>query len=77
MTTMVIHALAEIPNKVRPGLKLQLHMAETDNFVSLEQTRLWTAVTGGVSVESFSYPQCRHFFIDTMSADYSAAASKL
>ncbi len=76
---LLFHALAEIPNNVRPGLKLQLHIAETDKFVSFEQTRLWTsaAIREGVSVESFTYPQCGHYFTDLTSADYSAAASEL
>jgi dienelactone hydrolase len=76
---LLFHALAEIPKNVRAGLKLQLHIAETDRFVSLEQTRLWTAlaVREGVSIESFTYPQCGHFFTDVMSADCSAVASEL
>ncbi len=76
---LLFHALAEIPNNVRQGLKIQLHIAEADDFVSPEQTNLWTAAAmrAGTRIESFTYAHCGHFFTDSMSANYSAIASEI
>ena len=76
---LLFHALAKIPNNVRPGLKIQLHIADADEFVSPEQTTVWTAaaMSAGARIESFTYPDCGHFFTDPKSAGYSAIASEM
>ena len=76
---LLFHALAEIPKNVRPGLKIQLHIAAADEFVSPEQADLWTAaaMSAGTRVESFTYADCGHFFTDPKSADYSAIALEI
>ena len=38
---LLFHGLAEIPSKVRPGLKVQTHLAKIDPLVSAEQRALW------------------------------------
>jgi dienelactone hydrolase len=34
---LLFHGLAEIPRNVRPGLKVQTHIADVDRFVTAEQ----------------------------------------
>lgn len=76
---LLFHRLAEIPKAVRSGFKVQIHIAEVDQFVSLEQRTLWvqSAQTAGLSVQDYTYRGAGHFFTDANSADYCAAASEL
>ena len=77
--TLLFHGLAEIPKAVRSGFKVQIHIAEVDQFVSLEQRPLWvqSAQTTGLSVQDFTYRGAGHFFTEANSPDYCASASEL
>ena len=76
---LLFHGLSEIPRNVRPGLKVQTHIADVDRLVSAEQKAHWagSARTAGLLSEDHSYPDAGHFFTDFNSTDYSAAASEL
>ena len=76
---LMFHGLAEIPSNVRPGFKVQTHLAEVDPLVSAEQRALWaeSAQTSGLLIENHSYSDTSHFFTDFNSTDYNAAASEL
>ena len=76
---LLFHGLAAIPANVRPGLKVQTHIAGVDRFVSAEQRSLWagSAQTAGLLVENHNYLDVGHFFTDFNSTDYNAAASEL
>jgi dienelactone hydrolase len=76
---LLFHGLAEIRTNVRPGLKVQTHIAGVDRFVSAEQRAFWagSAQTSVLLTETHNYPDTGHFFTDFNSADYNAAASKL
>jgi len=76
---LLFHGLADIPRNVRPGLKVQTHVAEADPLVSAEQRALWveSAQTAEVLVEDHSYSDAGHFFTDFNSSDYNSAASEL
>ena len=76
---LLFHGLAEIPKNVRPGFKVQTHLAEVDPLVSAEQRALWadSTQTAGLLIENHSYPDTGHFFTDSNSTDYNASASEL
>ena len=60
---LLFHRLAEIPKAVISGFKVQIHIAEVDQFVSLEQRTLWVqpAQTAGLSVQDYTYRGAGHF----------------
>ncbi|WP_390905462.1 dienelactone hydrolase family protein [Occallatibacter riparius] len=76
---LLFHGLAPIPTDVRPGLKVQTHLAEVDPFVSAEQRALWaeSAQAADLWIENHSYSDTGHFFTDSNSIDYNAPASEL
>jgi dienelactone hydrolase len=76
---LLFHGLAEIPSNVRPGLKVQTHIACIDQFVSTEARALWaeSAQSAGLVIENHNYVDAGHFFTDFNSTDYSASASEL
>jgi dienelactone hydrolase len=63
---LLFHGLAEIPRNVKPGLKVQTHIAGVDQFVSDEQRALWagSAQTTGLLIENHDYLNTGHFFTD-------------
>jgi dienelactone hydrolase len=76
---LLFHGLAEIPRNVRPEIKVQTHIAEVDPFVFAKQRAQWTesAQTAGLLIENHSYSDTGHFFTDSNSLDFNAAASEL
>jgi dienelactone hydrolase len=76
---LLFHGLADIPRNVRPGVRVQTHVAEADPLVSAEQRALWveSARSADLLVEDHQYPKAGHFFTDFNSSDYNSAASEL
>jgi dienelactone hydrolase len=76
---LLLHGLAKIPTKVKPGQKVQTHIADVDPLISSEQKALWaqSAQTARVAAEIHIYREGGHFFTDFNSIDYCARASEL
>jgi dienelactone hydrolase len=76
---LLLHATADIPASVRPGLRVQLHAAEPDQFAPPERVAAMTrtAREAGVDLEIFRYPGVGHFYTDRDLPDHDPAAAEL
>ncbi|MGX1508022.1 UNVERIFIED_CONTAM: putative esterase [Streptomyces graminofaciens] len=76
---VLLHATADIPDSVRPGLRVQLHAAEPDRFAPSERVAAMTrtAREAGVDLEIFRYPGAGHFYTDRDLPDYDPQAAEL
>ncbi|MGY6021804.1 dienelactone hydrolase family protein [Streptomyces spinosirectus] len=73
------HALAELPATVRPGLKVQLHAADPDDFTPSEHVAALrrAARDTGVGLKVFRHPGVGHFYTDRNLRDHDPAAAEL
>ena len=64
---------------VRPGLRLQLHIADPDVYESATQVADWEQhlMDAGAEVRVFSYPGSGHLFTDPGTPDYDGPAADL
>ncbi|GGP90183.1 dienelactone hydrolase [Actinomadura coerulea] len=76
---LLLHAPAEIPASVRPGLRVQLHAADPDHFAPPDQVAALrrSARAAGAELEIFRYPGVGHFYTDPGFPDHDSAASEL
>lgn len=76
---LLLHAAVDLPHSVRPGLRVQLHAAEPDDFAPPERVAALcqAAREAGVDVEVFRYPGVGHFYIDGELPDHDPAAAEL
>ncbi|MEE4540564.1 dienelactone hydrolase family protein [Streptomyces sp. V4-01] len=76
---LLLHATADLPLSVRPGLRVQLHAAEPDTFASPEQIAALrrAARDAHVALEVFRYPGAGHFYTDPDLPDHAPAAAEL
>ncbi|WUH64735.1 dienelactone hydrolase family protein (plasmid) [Streptomyces sp. NBC_00441] len=76
---LLLHAAVDLPVSVRPGLRVQLHAAEPDDFAPPERVAALcqAAREAGVDVEVFRYPGVGHFYIDGELPDHDLAAAEL
>lgn len=76
---LLLHAPAVLPASARPGLRVQLHAADPDDFAPPEQVAALrkAAWTTGAELEVFRYPGAGHFYTDPESPDHDPAASEL
>ncbi|WUT00100.1 dienelactone hydrolase family protein [Streptomyces sp. NBC_00708] len=76
---LLLHAAVDLPVSVRPGLRVQLHAAEPDDFAPPERVAALcqAAREAGVDVEVFRYPGVGHFYIDGELPDHDPAAAEL
>jgi dienelactone hydrolase len=76
---LLFHGLADIPDNARGGLPLQVHIAGPDHFVPDAQMSDWQTAAKqlGLAAQLFKYPGAGHFYTDTTSPDYNAAATEL
>lgn len=74
---VLLHGLAEIPQNVRRGIPIAVHVADPDQFAPPEELAVWTAVAekAGAVADVFAYPNVGHFFTDETLPDYDAAAT--
>ncbi|WP_406503004.1 dienelactone hydrolase family protein [Streptomyces sp. NBC_01602] len=76
---LLLHAAADLPLAARPGLRVQLHAAEPDDFAPPERIAALcrAARKSGVDLEVFRYPGAGHFYIDRDLPDHDPAAAEL
>jgi dienelactone hydrolase len=69
---VLLHGIASIPASARPGLPVQVHLAEDDPFASRQALARWQTDAGraGLTAEVFTYSGARHFYTDPCLADY-------
>jgi dienelactone hydrolase len=76
---VLLHALADIPDEVRPRTPVAIHVADPDPFAPPEQISVWRkrAIPAEIKADVFIYPGSGHFFTDVELPDYDAAATAL
>ncbi len=76
---LLLHGIGALPATPRPGVPLQLHLAEPDAYEDEAFVADWlaTAAARGVAVEAFRYPGAGHYFLDATLPDHDAAAAAL
>jgi dienelactone hydrolase len=75
---LLLHGLVGLPDQVRPGLTVQLHLADPDPWEDEDFVAEWTADarTAGLALETFRYPGVGHLFADRTLPDYDEAAAE-
>jgi dienelactone hydrolase len=76
---LLLHGVTPVPAGARPGLPVQVHVAENDPFAPAQAVTQWRAgaAAAGVAAEVFSYPGAGHFYTDPDLADYDAPSATL
>ncbi|MEO3778847.1 dienelactone hydrolase family protein [Micromonospora sp. B11E3] len=76
---LLLHGIAGGPEAVRPGLPVQLHLADPDEFEPQEDVDAWQrAMTeAGADLTVFRYPGPGHLYTDPDLPDHDAAAAEL
>ena len=76
---VLLHGIAPIPASARPGLPVQVHLAENDPFASRQDVAQWQAeaARAGLAAQVFAYPGAAHFYTDPCLADYHSASASL
>jgi dienelactone hydrolase len=74
---LLIHGYADLPDQVTAGVRVSLHTAVGDRFVPDDILARWqdAAATRGIEAHVHQYADVGHFFTDSTSADYDAAAA--
>lgn len=72
-----LHAPTRVPDGVRTGTPVQLHVAAGDRFAPADQIAAFrdSAVTTGAAASVYEYRGAGHFFTDVFLPDYSATAT--
>jgi dienelactone hydrolase len=72
-----LHAPTRVPNGVRTGTPVQLHVAAGDRFTPADQIATFrdSADTTGATASVYEYRGAGHFFTDFSLPDYSATAT--
>ena len=75
---VLLHGLADIPQNVRHGTPIVVHVADPDPFAPPEEIATWTmtAKSAGLRAEIFSYPAVGHFYTDRALPDFDQAATE-
>ncbi|MFG3258858.1 dienelactone hydrolase family protein [Streptomyces sp. NPDC048172] len=75
---LLLHGAAELPAPVRPGLRVQLHAADPDDFAPAERVTALrqTAQESGAHLEIFRYPGAGHFYTDATLPDHDPTAAE-
>ncbi|MGW5369476.1 dienelactone hydrolase family protein [Streptomyces sp. NPDC004009] len=76
---LLLHAAADLPASARPGLRVQLHAAEPDDFAPPEHVAALcqAARDRGVALQVFRYPGAGHLYTDRELPDHDPAAAEL
>ncbi|MDH6460618.1 dienelactone hydrolase [Micromonospora sp. A200] len=75
---LLLHGTGADPAAVRPGLPVQLHLADPDEYETPEEIAEWQrAMTGaGARLEVFRYPGAGHLFTDPDVPDHDPGAAE-
>ncbi|MBB3659615.1 dienelactone hydrolase [Rhizobium sp. BK650] len=75
---LLLHGIAEIPDNVREGIPLQLHLAEPDEFAPADEVASWRAhaARADIGLEVFFYRGVGHLYTDPSLPDYDAKAAE-
>jgi dienelactone hydrolase len=75
---VLLHGLADIPQNVRHGTPIVVHVAYPDPFAPPEEIATWTmtAKSVGLRAEIFSYPAVGHFYTDRALPDFDQSATE-
>ncbi|MER8186111.1 dienelactone hydrolase family protein [Kitasatospora sp. NPDC094015] len=73
------HGLAEIPATTRPGLPVQVHIADPDQYFPAARVASFqqSAAAAEAVTTVFTYPGAGHFYTDPTLADHDRPASEL
>ncbi|WP_310974838.1 MULTISPECIES: dienelactone hydrolase family protein [unclassified Amycolatopsis] len=76
---LMLHAVGAVPAGIRPGLPVQLHVADPDPIAPPAQVAAWreTAASVGADARVYTYPGIGHFYTDAGGPEYDAAAAEL
>ncbi|TWH70033.1 dienelactone hydrolase family protein [Micromonospora olivasterospora] len=76
---LLLHGIAGGPQAVRPGLPVQLHLADPDEYEPQEEVDAWqrAMTAAGADLTVFRYPGPGHLYTDPDIPDYDAAAAEL
>jgi dienelactone hydrolase len=74
---VLLHGIAPIPASARPGLPVQVHLAEDDPFASGQAVARWQADADrvGLAAQVFTYPGAGHYYTDPCLAEYHPASA--
>jgi len=74
---VLLHGIAPIPAGARPGLPVEVHLAEGDPFAPRQAVNRWRADAdrAGLAAQVFAYPGAGHFYTDPDLADYHPAST--
>ncbi|MFC3502676.1 dienelactone hydrolase family protein [Micromonospora krabiensis] len=75
---LLLHGSGGSPEAVRPGLPVQLHLADPDQYEPPDELDEWSrAMTAaGAALEVFRYPGAGHLFTDPDVPDHDPAATE-
>ncbi|GGM72011.1 dienelactone hydrolase [Longimycelium tulufanense] len=76
---IMLHGFGPAPRSPRPGMAVQLHLAECDAREVAADLREWQRdmTRAGLRAETFRYPRAGHLYTDHELDDYDAPASSL
>jgi dienelactone hydrolase len=76
---LLLHGTAELPSAPRPGVPLQLHVADPDAYEPADEVADWlgVALRRGIAAQVFRYPGAGHYFTDASLPDHDPAAAAL
>jgi dienelactone hydrolase len=74
---VLLHGIAPVPASARPGMPVQVHLAEDDPFAPRQAVARWQAdaARAGLAAKVFTYPGAGHFSTDPCLADYHFASA--
>ncbi|WBB68196.1 dienelactone hydrolase family protein [Micromonospora sp. WMMD812] len=75
---LLLHGSGGSPTAVRPGLPVQLHLADPDEYEPPDELDEWrrAMTAAGAALEVFRYPNAGHLFTDPDVPDHDAAAAE-
>ncbi|MGC4806927.1 dienelactone hydrolase family protein [Micromonospora sp. DT233] len=76
---LLLHGIAGAPEVVRPGLPVQVHLADPDEYEPQDEVEAWqrAMTAAGADLSVHRYPGPGHLFTDAGLPDYDATAAEL
>lgn len=75
---LLLHGTGGAPDATRPGLPVQLHVADPDPYDAPDEVDEWqrAMTAGGADLTVFRYPGVGHLFTDPALTEYAPAAAE-